>query len=38
MKNAELAMLRNPEQEKRLAMMDRLPDFVRILKAYLFHV
>eukprot|EP00794_Sanderia_malayensis_P019078 gene19079-20994_t len=34
LKNAELAMLRNPEQEKRLEMMDRFPECVRILKTY----
>eukprot|EP00112_Aurelia_sp_Birch-Aquarium-sp1_P015130 Seg3325.5 transcript_id=Seg3325.5/GoldUCD/mRNA.D3Y31 product="DNA replication factor Cdt1" protein_id=Seg3325.5/GoldUCD/D3Y31 len=33
-KKAALAMLRNPEQEKRLGSMEQLPSFVRILKTY----
>ena len=27
-------MLRDPKQERRLAMMDKLPDIVRIIKTY----
>ena len=37
-KKAELAMLRDPKQERRLAMMDKLPDIVRIVKTYLSNI
>jgi len=33
-KKLELAMLRDPKQEKRLALIDKLPDVVRIIKTF----
>ena len=34
MKKAELAMLRDPAQERRLVLLNQLPDVVRTLKTY----
>jgi len=35
-KKLECAMLRRPDQDKRISMLERLPEFMRILRGYVY--